>query len=291
MPKSVQQQWLYSPQACAAIHDVMTSLAGKHHITTYSACGVRRGMASAWLARHEQMYRLVWFTWSIWWQCPSASFSIQHVGSKWGWWYQVISEIQESFDSVSVRNATIKETSDGAQPEWVEAGVKVDKATVQIDPSILFLRCTALVQRDNEDITAYFAHGMTAVPTSLFRDFFLRNVDKSELGREIKKNMRNSMSDYATPYRWRFVAAFHERVKECYTCRRVWTVQFLSQDKVWTVLCGVWWVWRAINQMSRTQSSPDWKCVNSNYCDSRKCTSSQRSTSIIVKWEERDQFH
>ena len=110
---------------------------------------------------------------------------------------------------------------------------------MQIDPSIMFLRCTALVQRDNEDITAYFAHGMTAVPTSLFRDFFLRNVDKSELGREIKKNMRNSMSDYATPYRWRFVAAFHERVKECYTCRRVWTVQFLSQDKVWTVLCGV----------------------------------------------------
>ena len=30
---------------------------------------------------------------------------------------KVVSEIQESFDSVSVRNATIKETSDGAQPE------------------------------------------------------------------------------------------------------------------------------------------------------------------------------
>ena len=74
---------------------------------------------------------------------------------------------------------------------------------MQIDPSILFLRCTALAQRDNEDITVYFAHGMTAVPTSLFRDFFLRKVDKSELGREIKKNMKNIMSDYAnklTPY-------------------------------------------------------------------------------------------
>ena len=115
---------------------------------------------------------------------------------------KLVGEIQESFDSVSVRNATSKETSDGAQPEGVEAGVKVDKATVQIDPSILFLRCTALVQRNNEDITAYFAHGMTAVPTSLFRDFFLRKVDKSELGREIKKNMRNIMSDYATPYRF-----------------------------------------------------------------------------------------
>ncbi len=71
---------------------------------------------------------------------------------------------------------------------------------MQIDPAIMFLRCTALAQRDNEDITAYFAHGMTAVPTSLFRDFFLRKVDKSELGREIKNNMRNIMSDYATPY-------------------------------------------------------------------------------------------
>ena len=113
---------------------------------------------------------------------------------------------------------------------------------MQIDPLIRFLRCTAL---DNEDITTYFAHGMTAVPTSLFRDFFLRKVDMSELGREIKKNMRNIMSDYATPYSMLVIdggslsTAFHERVKECYTCRRVWTVQFLSQDKVWTVLCGV----------------------------------------------------
>ena len=39
---------------------------------------------------------------------------------------KVVSEIQESFASVSVRNATIKETSDGAHPERVEAGVKVD---------------------------------------------------------------------------------------------------------------------------------------------------------------------
>ena len=46
MIESVRQQWLYSTQACAAIHD-MTLLAGKHHITTYSACGVRRGKASA----------------------------------------------------------------------------------------------------------------------------------------------------------------------------------------------------------------------------------------------------
>ena len=62
MTESVQQQWWYSTQACAAIHYAMTSLDGKHHITTYSACGVRRGKAIALLARPEQMYRLIWFT-------------------------------------------------------------------------------------------------------------------------------------------------------------------------------------------------------------------------------------
>ena len=112
---------------------------------------------------------------------------------------KVVSEIQGSFENVYVRNATIKETSDGAHPKWVAAGVKVDKAKfVQIDHYILFLRCTALAQRENEDVTSYFAHGMTAVPTSLFTHFFLRKVDKSEIGREIKTNMRNIMSDYAT---------------------------------------------------------------------------------------------
>ena len=46
MTKIVRQQWLYSTQACAAFRDAMTSLTGKHHITTYS-CGVRRDKASA----------------------------------------------------------------------------------------------------------------------------------------------------------------------------------------------------------------------------------------------------
>ena len=69
---------------------------------------------------------------------------------------------------------------------------------MQIDHYILLLPCTALAQRENEDITSYFAHEITAVPTSLFTHFFLTKVDKSELGREIMKNMRNIMSDYAT---------------------------------------------------------------------------------------------
>ena len=31
MTESVRQQWMYSMQACAAIHDAMTSITRKHH--------------------------------------------------------------------------------------------------------------------------------------------------------------------------------------------------------------------------------------------------------------------
>lgn len=80
----------------------------------------------------------------------------------------------------------------------VELGAKVDKQTVQTDVSLLFFRCTALAQREDEDITAYFAHEMTAIPTSLFKDSFMRKIDKSALGRTIKKDLNNVILDYAT---------------------------------------------------------------------------------------------
>ena len=33
MTESVRKLWVYSMHACAAIHDAMTSLTGKHHTT------------------------------------------------------------------------------------------------------------------------------------------------------------------------------------------------------------------------------------------------------------------
>ena len=59
--------------------------------------------------------------------------------------------------------------------------------------------------------------------------FFIRKLDKSELGREIKKNMRNIMSAYATqdpPDSMPVTDVFHQMDKLCYIilCRRVGTV-------------------------------------------------------------------
>ena len=38
MTESVRQQWVYNMHACAAIHDAMTSLTGKHHTTSHQHC-------------------------------------------------------------------------------------------------------------------------------------------------------------------------------------------------------------------------------------------------------------
>ena len=136
MTESVRQQWVYSLHACAAIHDAMTSQTGKHHTTSHQHCWARRSKASAWPARHEHISRLVPFTWSIWWQCPTASFSGQRVGLKWGWWHQLWwNRESRQWDTTKswqciCRKCNHKEASDGAHSEWVEAGgqgAKVDK--------------------------------------------------------------------------------------------------------------------------------------------------------------------
>ena len=111
MTESVRQQWVYSMHACAAIRDAMTSLTGKHHTPSHQHCRVRRSKASAWPARHEHISRLVPFTWSIWWQCPTASFTTKS-------WQCICQKCNH------------KEASDGAHSEWVEIGgqgAKVDK--------------------------------------------------------------------------------------------------------------------------------------------------------------------
>ena len=204
MTESVRQQWVYIMHACAAIHDAMTSLTGKHHTTSHQH--VEFGEARRQHDLRDMNKFLDWFRSydpfddnvpqlrSL----ASGLAASEGDGINCDEAEKVGSEIQRSLDSVSVRNATIKRRHMVHTLNELKPGVKVDKQTVQIDPSILFLRCTALAQRENEDITAYFANEMTAVPTSLFRDFFMRKVDKSELGREIKKNVTNIMSDYAT---------------------------------------------------------------------------------------------
>ena len=99
--------------------------------------------------------------------------------------------IQRSMDGKSVSEATMKRSLAIHTLYDLRPGIKIDTQSVRIDPSVLLTRCTALAQREDEYILPYFLHEMTAVPASLFKDFSMRKVDKSELARSIQKDLTN----------------------------------------------------------------------------------------------------
>ena len=130
-----------------------------------------------------------------------------------------------------------------------------------------------------------------AVPTSLFTDCFTRKVDKSELGREIKKNVRNIMPDYATqppPYSIPVLMAVGccisyagRRMLPMQTC---WdgTVPFSGQSTE-CVVCCLMGTNMTQPKITNTSVVRLVRCQVSINCDSRKCTSPQRSASILFK--------
>ena len=58
--------------------------------------------------------------------------------------------------------------------------VKIDKDSVNIDPSKLFSRLLVLSERDGE-VKQHFQYELTPIPTSLFVDNFMRKSNKSQL--------------------------------------------------------------------------------------------------------------
>ena len=62
----------------------------------------------------------------------------------------------------------------------------VEKKKVHINPTLLFSRLIAIVQRE-EDMAPFFDYELTTIPTSLFKDSGLRKTDKAQLAEGPKK--------------------------------------------------------------------------------------------------------
>ena len=99
---------------------------------------------------------------------------------------EVGEKIQQSLNGVILTRAKIKRSAHVRTLQHLQAGVKVGKNTIHIEPAVLFMRCTLLAQQNSEDIELYFSHELSAIPTTLFKDGFMCKTDKSELAREIK---------------------------------------------------------------------------------------------------------
>ena len=65
----------------------------------------------------------------------------------------------------------------------------IGEKSIYASPEVLFVRCTAFTARES-DVAPYSKHKLSAIPTSLFKDNFIRKADKSDLAREILKDFQ-----------------------------------------------------------------------------------------------------
>ena len=100
-------------------------------------------------------------------------------------------KIQKHLDNISVLEASIKKSEQVKSLNHLYPGIQVDKEKVQINPTLLFSRLIAIVQRE-EDITPYFDYELTAIPTSLFKDHAMRKTTKAQLAKALMSNVQPS---------------------------------------------------------------------------------------------------
>jgi len=92
--------------------------------------------------------------------------------------------IQRQVDSLNVTEASIKRNNHIKPLVDLKPGVYVDQQKLNINPTILFSRLIAIVQR-KESTIPYFEYELTAFLTSLFKDNFMCKAVKSQLAKSL----------------------------------------------------------------------------------------------------------
>ena len=151
---------------------------------------------------------------------------------------------------MSVTDASIKRSDQVRSLDHLHPVNTVKKKKVHINPTLLFSRLIAIVQRE-EDMAPFFDYELTTIPTSLFKDSGLRKTDKAQL---LKKSVEPSARSLRAEYLLDGGALIH---------RVTWAKKVTYQDivkqyvgyvraKIWKLLhCFLWLQTRSINKRSR----------------------------------------
>ena len=94
-------------------------------------------------------------------------------------------------DNLSIPDASIRRKDQIQALNHLYPAIQIDKHKVHFNPSILFTRLTAILQRE-EDIKPFFAYELTAIPTTLFKDGFMRKPVKSQLAQYLTLNVQSA---------------------------------------------------------------------------------------------------
>ena len=100
-------------------------------------------------------------------------------------------KIQMQLDGLNVAEASIKRRDHIKPLADLKPGIQIDQQKLNINPIILFSRLIAIVQR-KEDMSPYFDYELTAFPTSLFKDNFMRKSVKAQLAKSLTDSVDSS---------------------------------------------------------------------------------------------------
>ena len=105
--------------------------------------------------------------------------------------------INEELDGILFSNSSIKRKEQIKSLDELKVGVKLDKETIFVDPSVLFSILLLMIERELRMIE-YFRYELTPVPTSLFEDGMMRKSVRSILMKVVTKNVPSDAS-YVSP--------------------------------------------------------------------------------------------
>ena len=98
---------------------------------------------------------------------------------------QIGAKIHLQLDNVSIIDASVKRNDQVWSFEYLQPGRQVEKKKININPTLLFSRLIAVVQRE-EDMAPFFNYKLTTIPTSLYKDNYLHKTDKAQLSKGLK---------------------------------------------------------------------------------------------------------
>ena len=152
MTESIRHQWVCRMHHCA-LHEAMSRLTNRYHLTNIQH--VDLGKSRSTQDTKDMVKLLEWFD-----QHDPVYFEVSPLSSgltatdedmvNCDQAEEADEKIQKSLDSVVVTSAKIKKI--GPWSNSSKTGIKVDKNNIHIEPSVLFICCTGLAQRQSKDL-------------------------------------------------------------------------------------------------------------------------------------------
>ena len=184
--ESVRTLWTNSTHRVSGIHEAMTTLTGAKHKTSVQHAEMSESRVRKDNNTLQQLK--AWFDINNPFEMrypELRSLSTDLVATKedkinCDEAEEVGEFIQRKLDGVEILTSTIKRKDQIRTLSCLQGSVKIGEETVYVNPEVLFIRLTLLVQKDEERI-AQFKYELTPEPTSLFREGKMRKPAKNIL--------------------------------------------------------------------------------------------------------------